>query len=142
MANEKIAKLIAQRLREGMVHPGRDGGPPTPLALALFSTAGAPPEMVELVTSTTELLGEAIVALIETEGRCEIVDRDQVAELRIADQAAPRRQVLLHCRCDKDSTDPLAVLTVTNSPRVVVDAKQLLSGLAERTIECPHTRKA
>lgn len=140
MPNKKIADLISNRLRGGLVHPGRDGGPPMPIALPLFRTAGMPPEMGELVNETANLLGEAIVALIEDEGESEIIGKQAAVEFRIADEAAPRRQVLVHCRCDKKHSDPLLVLTVTNSPSVVIDGKQLLKGLSARSVECPHRR--
>ena len=140
MPNKKIADLISNRLRDGLTHPGHDGGPPTPIALPFFRTAGMPPEMGDLVTETANMLGEAIVALIEGEGESEIIDRDQAVEFRVADEAAPRRQVLVHCRCDKKRSDPLAVLTVTNNPHVVIDGKQLIEGLSVRSIECPHRR--
>lgn len=142
MPNKKIAELISNGLRNGLVHPGRDGGPPTPIILPLFRTAGMPPEMGDLVNETVTLLGEAVVALIEGEGGSEIVDREEVAEFRIADEAAPQRQVAVHCRCDKKHADPLAILTVTNSPYITVDAKQLIKGLGVRSIECPHRRNS
>lgn len=140
MANKKIAELISNGLRDGLTHPGRDGSGPTPIVLPLFRTAGMPPEMADLVNETTVLLGEAIVALIESEGESEIIERDRADEFRVADAAAPRRQVALHCACDKGRRDPLAVLTVTNSPFVIVDGKQVIKGLAARSIECPHGR--
>lgn len=140
MPNKKIADLISNGLRTGLTHPGHDGGPPMPIVLPIFRTAGMPPEMGDLVTETATLLGEAIVALIEDEGKSEIIDKDTAAEFRIADEAAPRRQVLVHCRCDTTRTDPLAVLTVTNSEHVVIDGKTLIKGLSTRSIECPHRR--
>lgn len=141
MANKKIAELISTGLRNGLTHPGRDGGKPIPLVLPMFRTAGMPQEMTELVDETVVLLGEAIVALIEEEGGSEIVTKEQAAELQIAQQdPAAIRQVMVHCRCDSDRKDPLAILTVTNSPYVVIDAKQLLTGLAKRSPEHPHER--
>lgn len=145
MANKKIAELISKGLREGMTHPGRNGGESRPLVPGWFRTAGMPKEMAQLVNETADLLGEAIVALIETEGESEIVQRGSSAELRaelaVAESTAPQRVVTLHCHCDTAGTDPLAVLTVTNKPRVVIDGKQLLEGLASRESECPHHYK-
>jgi hypothetical protein len=138
MTNKKIADLISNGLRTGLIHPGRDGSPPTPVLLPMFRTTGMPPELAELADETANLLAEAIVALIE-EGS-EIIDKEQAVEFRVADEAAPRRQVTVHCRCDKTRTDPLAVLTVTNSPSVVIDGKTLIKGLSDRSIDCPHRR--
>jgi len=141
MSNKKIAELISKGLRDGFVHPGRKGSEPTPIILPMFRTAGMPKEMTELVDETADLLGEAIVALIEKEGSSEIVGKEKVAELRVADENAPRRQVAVHCRCDRGRTNPLAILSVTNSSRVILDGKQLINGLAARSPECPHERK-
>ncbi|AII28266.1 hypothetical protein SEA_SMOOCH_28 [Mycobacterium phage Smooch] len=143
MANKKIADLIANGLRQGLVHPGKDGGPPTPVVIPMFRTEGMPNEMAELVGATADLLGEAIVELIETEGDSQIVSNTEVIANRVAnDDDAARRQVTVHCQCDVRRTNPLAVLTVTRSPYVVVDGKQLIDGLAKRTAECPHGWKA
>ena len=140
MANKKIADLIADGLRNGLTHPGRDGGDPMPIVLPIFRTAGMPQEMSELVYETTTLLGEAIVAAIE-DADCEIVTKERVAEMAIAEQSeSATRNVAIHCRCDGERKDPLSILTITNSPYVVIDGKQLLSGLAARSPEHPHLR--
>lgn len=134
MANKKIAELIANGLRDGMMHPGREGGDPTPVVLPMFRTAGMPPEMTDLVNGTATLLSEAIVELIEAEH--EIIDKEQAATFRIADENAERRRVPVYSRTDRQHTEPLFILTITNSPFVTIDEKQLLKGLkarAERT---------
>lgn len=106
----------------------------------MFRTAGMPPEMSELVDETTNLIGEAIVALIEDNG-CEIVSKERVIEMQIAEQDEnATRIVAVHCRCDSERKDPLAMLTVTNSPTVLIDGKQLINGLAARSPEHPHQR--
>lgn len=140
MANKKIADLIASALRNGVTHPGREGGNEMPIVLPMFRTAGMPQEMSELVDETTTLLGEAIVHLIETDGESEIVSKDQAVQMRIAESDAAVRNVSVHCRCDSDRTNPLAVLTITNSPYVVIDGRQLIKGLAARSPEHPHPR--
>lgn len=139
MPNKKIADLIANALRDGsLVHPGRDDGPPTPVMLPMFRTTGMPPEMAELATGTATLLAEAIVALIEADH--EIIEAQQAIEFRVADAAAPNRQVAVHCHCDTRRADPLAILTITNSPYVIVDGKAVIEGLTGRSVECPHRR--
>lgn len=141
MANKKIADLISAGLRNGLTHPGRNGGQPIPIVLPMFRTAGQPQEMSDLVNETAELLGEAIVALIEEDGGSEIISKEQAVEMRIAEQDESKtRHVAVHCRCDNDRTDPLAILTITNSPVVLIDGKQLLGGLAQRSPEHPHQR--
>lgn len=98
--------------------------------------------MVELAAETATLLGEAIASLIETEGGVEMIAKDEIAELREQARAiehdSPKRVVPVHCRCDKGRTRPLAVLTVTNSPAVVIDGKQLIGSLSKLSPECPH----
>lgn len=107
----------------------------------MFRTAGMPQEMSELVDETASLLGEAIVALIEEEGDSEIITKDKAVEMRIAEQDdTATRHVSVHCRCDSDRKDPLAIFTITNSPYVMIDAKQLLTGLAQRSPDHPHPR--
>jgi hypothetical protein len=140
MPNEKIAQLISTGLRDGMTHPGRNGGEPAPIVLPMFRTTGMPQEMSELVDETSTLLGEAIVALIEGEGNSEIIDKEKAAELRIADEDADTRHVAVHCRCDSGRSDPLAIFTITNSPYVLIDGKQLITGLSARSPEHPHPR--
>lgn len=141
MANKKIADLISAGLRNGLTHPGREGGEPIPIVLPMFRTAGQPQEMSDLVNETANLLGEAIVALIEEDGDSEIISKAQGVEMRIAEQdESATRIVAVHCRCDSERVDPLAILTVTNSPVVLIDGKQLLKGLAARSPEHPHQR--
>jgi len=144
MPNKRIADLITNGLRSGLVHPGdpATNTPAMPISLGpAFQTSGMPPQMAELANKTAELLGEAIVALIESEGKCEIVDSEELATLRIAERNAPARTIPVHCQCDTTRTDPLAIFTVTSSPRIVIDGKQLITGLTARSVECPH-RKA
>lgn len=71
-----IADLIANRLTNGLFHPG-DGGDQAPMTvrLPMFRTVGAPPELVKQVDLTTQLIAEAIVYLIEHDGGCDIVPR-------------------------------------------------------------------
>lgn len=108
----------------------------------MFRTAGMPKEMSDLVDETTILIGEAIVALIEGEGETALVDADRAVAMAVADENASHRQVALHCRCDRKRQDPLAILTVTNDPFIVIDGKQLINGIAVRDPECPHRRTA
>lgn len=140
MDSNGIAQLIAKGLREGLAQPGQQDGPR--IFLPQFRTAGMPKEMADLANETATLLGEAIAALIESEGEVEMIAKDEVAELReqaLVDNSS-RRVVPIYCRCDKSRSQPLAVLTVTDSPFIIVDGKQLIGNLAELSPECPHER--
>ena len=140
MDSKGIAGLIAKGLREGLVRPGQSDG--TQILLPQFRTAGMPKEMVELADETATLLGEAIAGLIEAEGGVEMIAKDEVAELREQARAiehdSAKRVVPVHCRCDKNRSRPLAVFTVTDSPAVVIDGKQLIGSLSKLSPECPH----
>lgn len=141
MTNKVLADLITRGLREGLTHPGREGGQGIPILLPQFRTGGMPKEMVELADETATLLGEAIVNLIETEAGVELIPQGEAEQLR--EQALERgstRVVSIHCRCDRERANPLAILTVTNSPAVVVDGEQLINGLTSRSPKCPHGR--
>ena len=121
-------------MRDGLIHPGDENKQPSPIVLPIFRTAGMPPEMKKLVDETSKLLGEAIVHLIETEGGCELVDRDAVTAMR--DSAAPTRVIGVHCRCDK--TNPLFILTVGEDSRVYIDGASFVQGISRLVKECPH----
>lgn len=145
MPNPRIAKLIATGLREGLEHPGdpENNVPATKVALPLFRTAGMPKEMGDLVDGTVKLISEAIVHLIEKEdgGDSIIEDRAEAGMLRqVAEGKLPDgvHMVPLYCKCDTDT--PLAVLTVNDPDRIVIDARPLFRSLAERNPACPHKR--
>ena len=142
MDNKKIAKLIAKGLREGLTQPGQQGD--ARIFLPQFRTAGMPKEMVDLADETATLLGEAIAGLIEAEGGVVMIAKDEIAQLReqAATDDSTRRVVPVYCRCDQSSSRPLAVFTVTDSPSIVIDGKQLIGSLSELSPECPHGRVA
>lgn len=134
--------MIAKGLREGLTRPGQPNA--AKILLPQFRTAGMPKEMAELADETANLLGEAIASLIETEGGVEMIAKEDIAQLReearSVEQDSARRVVPIHCRCDKARSQPLAILTVTDSPTIVVDGKQLIGNLAALSPECPHER--
>lgn len=143
MANERIAELIGKALQDGIVHPGypeRDV-PPRPIALPFGHTAGRPKEMQDLLDGTVKLLGEAIVHLIETDGDSDIIGREEAAQMRQAiSDAPPPIATPVHCRCDRKFTDPLAMLSISDTSRIVIDGPTLLRGLSKRDPKCPHKR--
>ena len=142
MDNKRVAGLIAKGLREGLSRPGRPND--AKILLPQFRTAGMPTELAELADETATLLGEAIAGLIETEGGVEMIAKEDIAQLReearSIDHDSARRVVPIHCRCDRTRSRPLAILTVTDSPAIVVDGKQLIGSLAALSSECPHER--
>ena len=138
-----VASLIAKGLREGLVTPGQPNG--AKILLPQFRTAGMPKEMADLADETATLLGEAIAGLIEAEGGVEMVAKEEIAQLRedarsIEQDDSARRVIPIHCRCDKARSHPLAVITVSGSPAIVIDGKQLIGNLAKLSPECPHER--
>lgn len=141
MPNPQIAALISEHLIKGLIHPGDpdDNRPPAPIVLPPFRTVGMEPQMRELAEKTADLLAEAIVHLIETEGNTDLISREEQARaIATARPVEPARTVALHCRCDSSFTNPLAILTVTDSPHVVINGKQLIQGLTAREAACPH----
>lgn len=142
MPNQRIADLIAAKLRDGVTHPGdmAAGVVGRVVQLPVFRTAGLPKEVAEQVDATVKVLAEAIVHTIEVDGDSEIVPRTEVSGLRtsVENAAAGLRPVTVHCRCDGNRRDPLIVLMMTNDSQIIVDGKQLLGGLVKRSPECPH----
>lgn len=77
--DERMADLIADKLANGLFHPGKPETDQEPMTLRLpmFKTVGAPPELRRQVDLTVKLMAEAIVHLIKTDGQCNIVPRDE-----------------------------------------------------------------
>lgn len=138
-----VAGLIAKGLREGLETPGKPNA--AKILLPQFRTVGMPKEMAELADETATLLGEAIVGLIEAEGGVEMIAREDAAQLREGARSAERddsdrRVIPIYCRCDKTRSRPLAVITVTGSPAIIIDGKQMIGNLSKLSPECPHER--
>lgn len=142
MTNQRIADMITQKLlSNGLVHPGDPvaGRPPMPIVLPVFGRAGMSKEMADLSNAMAKLLGEAIVHAIETDGASVIVDRQEAIDLQaVADTSPGSKVVPVHCRCDRNRTDPLMHITVDGKPRIMVDGKQLIGSLSKRNPDCPH----
>ncbi len=82
--NTSIANLIANKLTNGLPHPGNKeaGEEPVTIRLPLFKMASMPAEMYQQVEHTVKMLSEAIVYVIETEGDSEIVKKSELQALR------------------------------------------------------------
>lgn len=109
MPNAAIARLIAEKLPT-LTHPGDGSGGAIALPMPMLRASGIPPEMAERFAAEagypnadiTELIGEAIVALIEGEGQSTIVANAELTEMRAAQRAAEplrHRQVAVSCNC-------------------------------------------
>jgi hypothetical protein len=78
MPNPEIAALIGKRFATGLPHPGdpQNHMQASVIKLPGFNTAGMAPDQAEkFVGKLGQLLGEAIVNLIESEGNCDLVPR-------------------------------------------------------------------
>lgn len=136
-----IIQRLKGRLREGMVHPGdpERGIPATPIMLPFKSIAGRPQEMDDLLDQSAELLAEMIVFTIREDEDVEFTPRADAAAMRVAaGDDLGVRNVPMFCRCDKKMQAPLAVITVTDPDRLVINGPQLLRGLHQREVACPH----
>lgn len=79
MTKEALIALIAERLAGGLYHPGNgDDQAPMNLVLPMFRTTGMPHPVSDQVKLTTTLIIESIFYLIEHEGQCDIVPREEV----------------------------------------------------------------
>lgn len=143
--NKRAAELIADRLPKGLVVPASEDGktPAKALPLPGLSNLGMTPEQVAdfadeagLSNDVPELIGEAIVALLETEGGFELVPREQWEALKAdtktldeVDPAAP--SVAIHCGgCGNQLMD-----VVLGRAKVRVDGR-LLAQQIETVCKC------
>ena len=108
--NRRAADLIANRLANGLVVPASEDGKTLAKAVTVpgLSNLGMTPEQVVEFTDeagldndATQLIGDAIVALLENEGNFTLIDRDELEALRAAvatpaeaSPAAPNVEVL------------------------------------------------
>jgi hypothetical protein len=141
MPNPEIEQLIADALRNGIVHPGDPLKriEPRPLRLPFKPSPGMPKEMTDLLEETTKQLAEAIVHLIEAEGGCELVPREELRALRFADSDGDLgRSVPVYCRCD--ASTPLMVLSVRDPQHIVIDGSAIIRQLHKRESAHPHSR--
>lgn len=96
--NTDAAQLIASHLPTGLPHPGNpaENRPPTLIPLPGFRTAGMPDDMAKAVTATAQLIGEAIINLLETDGHYELVDASQAQQRRTT--IAGMENTIIRCR--------------------------------------------
>jgi len=138
VTNSSLVDLISEALIAGLPHPGdpASGSEPHAIILPVFNTVGQPPEIVEQTAGMARSLAESIVFLIEHKGMS-VVDTAELDRLRATyDPARERRTISVYCRCD--AANPLMMLNVTDSPKVIIDGRTLLSGFRTKPIDCPH----
>lgn len=142
MITQSVVDLISQGLITGLPHPGNpdDGSQPHSIILPVFNTVGQPEEIAAKVTGLAIALSEAIVFLLKERG-ISLVDTAELASLQESyDPAKGSRTVSVYCRCNTSS--PLMLLTVSDSPQVIIDGRALLSGFRTRSEDCPHHPEA
>lgn len=138
MTHPSLVDLISNGLTTGLPHPGdpSDGSQPHAIVLPVFNTVGQPPEVVEQVAGMARSLAEAIVFLIKKEG-LSVVETEELDSLRSDHEPTKEQRIVsVHCRCN--AADPLLLLSVTNSPKVTIDGRSLLSSFRTLSIDCPH----
>ena len=130
--------MITNGLINGLPHPGdpSDGSQPHAIVLPVFNTVGQPPEVVEQTTGMAKSLAEAIAFLIKSEG-FSVVETQELDSLRSSHEPTKeQRTVSVYCRCD--AANPLLMLSITNSPKVTIDGRSLLSSFRTKSTDCPH----
>jgi hypothetical protein len=76
---QRLAELIADKLATGLFHPGSGDQAPMTIGLPMFRTVGMAPEVRRQVQLSVNLMAEAILYLIETEGQSDITPRKDSA---------------------------------------------------------------
>lgn len=74
-----LSELIARKLSEGLYFPGdmENGQAPVTLRLPFFRAVGRAPQEVQQIDLMTKWIAESIVHLIQTEGQCDIIPRNE-----------------------------------------------------------------
>lgn len=140
MADPSIIALLAEKLRTGLIHPGDPNSNKPAVAFPMpFRTSHLPKQLADQAAEATRLWAEAIVAHIENDGHCTIINTAELEQLR-NDAATPAETVTVHCRkCDK-TAKPLLVLSIRGK-HTMIDGRQLITTLSAREPECPHKPK-
>lgn len=145
-----LAERLAPHLA-ALVHPGDDNTPPFPLSLSVFQTATLPEGMrkeqaEEMGLPSPDLALhwlEAVIHLIETEGGVELVDRGEIADLRVAAKANEgkrNRTIELFCQCDVKLGRLMVQDFDSDHPRV--NGPELIRALGSKSPDCIGGHKA
>ena len=137
---ERLAPYLAT-----LVHPGDESTPPFPLSLPTFQAATLPEGLAaedaeEMGLPTPELnkhFLDAVIHLLRTEGRVELIDQDQLADLRAAaasQETARNKTIEIFCRCGT-KLGRLSVLDFdTDHPRV--NGPELIKAFSSMSPDC------
>jgi hypothetical protein len=127
------ADIITNALTgKGLTHPGNpeQKQPPTTIPLP-FRTTGMPPQLAQQVQTTTRLLAEAIVHLLETEGHLTLIPTTELDQLReTAAEPYTGPTVAIYCPHGQP------VLEIAARPHIRLHAAQL-AALTEAA-QCRH----
>lgn len=146
MTNTAVATLIAERLPNGLWHPGDpdNGIKPKAIPLPGLSHSGVPNEQAAYFAqqadlpdgNVAKLVAEAIVALLEQDH--EIIPRTELAQLRAEaatiEDTPSGRSLDVVCKCNR--TAPLLSLTVGRRAMVVTSGPMLKQRVDE-VCRCP-----
>lgn len=128
-ANQQAAHLVADQLRDGVIHPGDDQHAPFAIPLP-FKTRGKPPELADQMRKATHLLSEAIVNAI-TSGGIALIYADELNELRENQHdTPPPPSITVTCPHDR----PLLELV----PRTRIRLHQAQMEHLAKTAQCQH----
>lgn len=148
MPNNRIATLLTERLPGGLWHPGDPAADQQPKLIPLpgLASSGIPPEMAEQFAqeaglpsaNVAQLVAEAIVNVIETDGASEIVPRVELEQLRARaaelEANPPAGQMVTVC-CHCSPAEPLAELSL-GRPQVMTSGAALRKRIDE-VCKCP-----
>lgn len=139
MANTAIAALIAQRLPNGLIHPGKPDGsqPARALPLPGLNSTGIPADQAKQfaneaglpASDVPQLIAEAVIHTIETDGQSTIITNTELDALRQAAADAPTgaRVIEVHTSCPQAT--PLLELTIDKSSRTTIDCATLAKAI-------------
>jgi hypothetical protein len=141
MTNQAMIDKIANALSENtFVHPGDEkrGLKPRPIILPFKAQAGMPKEMADLMSETTKLLAECIIASIEED--CEITPKKDARALRRAAGKGDPNPLATPVFCQCNATEPLMYLTITDPESITVFGPALVEAIHGRAVKCPHDK--
>ena len=147
MPNPPVADHIANKLREGLTHPG-DGKANTAFALpmAMFRATGMSAQMIEQFAKEAglphgdmpKLTGEAIVHEIEASGRT-IVDNTDLQKLQAsAVPVATEQRIVLKCNLCGNMLFGLPNIDLNNPTMPAFSFAHLKEQIAKVSAACPH----
>lgn len=126
MPNPAAAAAIAQRLPQGLPHPGdpENNQPPFVIPLPGFRSAGMSPEQAsEFIGQSAQLWAEAIVHLIE--GDFEILTKAEARQLREAAADAPDGTRIISIATTPNGEPVLQITVKKTDDRAIIPAAAL-----------------